>query len=97
MDTAVLARWRDAALIVLLVQAFLLGLFPAALLYRILRALPPLRPWLLPRFSRLRTGLCKVQRTTQHYLKAVAGACIWLQGTAAGLARVLNRLGGRRG
>jgi hypothetical protein len=95
MDVTTLVRWRDAALIVLVVQAVALGIFAAAGLYRGLRALAPLEGRVRPILFDTRMAMWRVQRVTQRAMRALAGACVWLQSAAQGLHRVLDHLGWR--
>ncbi len=97
MDLMRLTRWRDAALVLLAMGAFVLGLVPALLLYWSLRVLPKLRQQLLDILLRAREVLCRVQRTTGRVGSAVAKPVISLHGAAAGLRRVLQCLGWRCG
>ena len=95
MDVAKLAVWRDAALIVLAVEAIALGLLPVAALYWSLRALGQLIERLLPILFESRMILWRVQQGTQRVMGAIAVPFVWLHSTAEGLRRTLEYLGWR--
>lgn len=95
MDLMRVARWRDAALVLLAVEAFAVGLVPALLFYWSLRVLPQFRQRLLEVLLEVREVLCKAQHTTSRVSDAVAAPFIWLQSAAAALSRALQCLGRR--
>lgn len=95
MDLMRLARWRDAALVLLAAEALVMGLMPALLLYWILRVLPQFRQRLLGVLLETRDVLCRVQDRARRVSYAVARPVIWLQSAAAALSRVLQSLGWR--
>lgn len=91
----VLSNWRDAALILLSVEALLPGAAVGWLLYQTLRGLAllgkKLQPWLFQ--ARLATwqGCQRVNRA----MRAVAAPLVRLHSVAAGLGRALQVLGWR--
>lgn len=95
MDTARLAIWRDAALIVLMVQAIVLGLLPAVALYWGLRGIRRLRQWIRPVLFQTRLYVWRAQHGAQNGLSAVAAPFVWLQSAADGLRQALHMLGWR--
>jgi len=95
MDVAELAAWRDAALILLVVEAFALGLLAAAALYRSLRALRRWTERMRPVLFQARMYAWRTREWTKRAASVVAVPFIWLQSTAHGLLRALDILGRR--
>jgi hypothetical protein len=95
MDAARLALWRDAALILLAVQATAVGLLSAVVLYRSVHALRQLDQRLRPVLFELRIGLWRLLNGTQRAVGAIAAAFLWLRSVAAGVLRALQYLGWR--
>ena len=95
MNAIRLATWRDAALALLAVQAILLTLVPAVALYWGLRGLRRLRQWLRPVLFQTRLHVWKAQHETRRVMNALAAPFVWLQGTVAGLLRMLQMLSRR--
>lgn len=90
-----LADWRDAALILLSLEALLGGAAVALMLYLSLQGLMQLwqqvRPWLFQ--ARLVTW--KVCDRINQVMRAVAEPFLWLNSVAAGFRRALQVLGWR--
>ncbi len=90
-----LAHWRDVGLILLALEAFVMGMALGAMLYVSLRGLQQARTWLLPR---LRVGRGYVRRTRDivaRVTSAVAAPFVLVQSAAAGLRQALQLLSGR--
>ena len=92
MDTARLAIWRDAALILLIVQAIVLGVLPAIAFYWGLRGTRRLQQWLRPVLFQTRLYVWKAQHGAQRGTDAVAAPFVWVQSAAAGVQRALHML-----
>ena len=95
MDAAQLAMWRDAALILLALQAMVLCLPVAAGLYWSVRGIQRLRQWIRPVLFQTRLHVWKIQFQTGRVTRGVAAPFVWLQSTVAGLQRALHMLGWR--
>jgi hypothetical protein len=92
MDVAGLATWRDAALILLAVEALLGGLLLAAALYWILRRLGLLLERIRPLLFQARMVAWRTREGTGRAMSIVAAPFIWLQSTVHGLIRALDVL-----
>jgi len=95
MNLAQLAAWRDAALILLVVQAFALGLALLAALFWSWRALRRLEGCLRPLLLRARLELWRFDTVIQQALRAIAAPFVWLGSLASGLRRALEVFGRR--
>jgi hypothetical protein len=95
MNAIRLAPWRDAALILLAVQAMVLALPLAAGLYWGLRGVRRLREWLRPKLFETRLHVWRIQHGAERVIQAVAATFVWVQSAAAGLRRALQMLGWR--
>nr|MBC7244199.1 hypothetical protein [Chloroflexota bacterium] len=95
MDATRLTLWRDAALILLTLEAIALVLLPGVALYRILPAVRQLsmqaRTWLF----KGRLTVWKIQRVTQRVMGTVAAPFIWWRSTTEGINRAFKHLGWR--
>jgi len=92
MDATRLTTWRDAALILLALEALLVGLLLAVALYRSLLGLRWLLERMRPVLSEARTYGWKTREATVRVMGAVAVAFVWLQSTVEGLRRGLDFL-----
>jgi hypothetical protein len=97
MDMATLARWRDAALLLLAVEAAVAGLLPAVVLYRSVQGLQRLDKRLRPVLFELRMRLWRFLSVTRRVVDAIAAPFLWLYSVAAGLRHALHHLGWRCG
>ncbi len=95
MDAAKLALWRDAALVLLAVQAAAVGLLSAFVLYRSVHVLRQLDEGLRPVLFELRIGLWRLLHSIQRVVGAIAAVFLWLRSVAAGVLRALQYLGWR--
>ena len=95
MDLATLARWRDAALLLLAVQAAAVGLLPAVVLYRSIQGLRQLDERLRPLLFESRIRLWRLLSGIRRVADAIVGPFVWLHSVAAGLCHALHRLGWR--
>ena len=89
-----LATGRDIALVILVIEAIILGLLPLAAFYYAIRGMNSLRSWLDPKMPAARAQLERIAhstRTVSDYLVAPvlgAGSRSWqLQGTIQALLR----------
>jgi hypothetical protein len=95
MDEAQLALWRDAALVLLAVQAAVVGLLSAVVLYRGIQGLRLLDERLRPVLFELRIVLWRFTNWTQRTMGAIAAPFLWLRSVAAGVLRASQYLGWR--
>jgi hypothetical protein len=95
MDAAVLAIWRDAALILLAAQAMVLALLPAIAFYWGLRGIRRLQQWIRPVLFQTRLYVWRAQHEAQRGMDAVATPFVWVQSAAEGLQQALHMLGWR--
>jgi len=90
-----LARWRDAALILLALEALLLGLLLAAATYLGLRGVLRFHERVRPVLSQGHTYTRQIRKITRRIMNVIAAPFVWLQSTIAGLCRTLATLGRR--
>ncbi len=90
-----IARWRDAALVLLSLEAFLAGLLPAAALYFGLRGVREFQEWLTPQLLQVRLYVWRIRGLTLRVATAIAGPFVWLHSFTAGWHRGLDILAGR--
>jgi len=90
-----LARWRDVALILLALEALLLGLLLAAATYLGLRGVLRLQERARPVLSKGRIYARQIREITRRIMSVVTAPFVWLQSTIAGLRRTLATLGRR--
>jgi len=95
MDAIRLATWRDAALIVLILQAVVLGLLPAVAFFWCLRGIRRLRQWMRPVLFQTRLYVWRVQHQARRGMNAAAAPFVWLQSAAVGVQQALHMLGWR--
>jgi hypothetical protein len=95
MEVERLAMCRDAALILLALEAFGLGLLLAATLYQSLRGLGRLLERIRPVLFQARMVTWRTQELTSQAMSARAAPFIGLQSALEGLLRVLDVLGWR--
>ncbi|MBM4431413.1 MAG: hypothetical protein FJ026_13880 [Chloroflexi bacterium] len=95
MDVAQLATWRDAALILLAVQAVVLGLGLLAALYWSWRALGRVEGRLRPLLLRTRLGVWRADTLIQRAMRTLATPFVRLGSLATGLRRALEVLARR--
>jgi len=95
MDATRLAMWRDAALILLALPAFVLGLLPAAALYWCVRGTGRFLRWVRPVLFQTRLYVWRAQREVRRGMNVVAAPFVWVQSAAAGVQRALRMLGWR--
>jgi len=93
---APLLFWRDLALVLLVLEAFVIDLGAAVVLYFVLTRLRRAQVWIGPRL-RLAARYARRSRVVfRRAMTATAAPFVGLQATAAGLRRVLAALGERR-
>jgi hypothetical protein len=95
MDTTPLGAWRDAALILLGIQAMVLGLLLGAGLYWGLRGVRQLLQWIRPVLFETRLRVWRILSAAQRIMRVVAAPFVWVHSTLAGLQRALQMLGWR--
>ena len=88
-----LAGWRDAALILLSLEALLGGAVVGLVLYKGLRGLTQLIEQLRPVLFQVRLGTWKVCDRINHNMRALAAPFVRLHSVAAGARRALQILG----
>jgi len=92
---AVLSDWRDAALILLILEVLLPGMAVGLVLYQTLRGLAQLRQKLLPWLFQARLVTWRVCERIKHIARMLAAPLIWLHSLAAGIRQALQVLGWR--
>ena len=97
METQVLARWRDVALLILATEVIGMSTLVGVVLYRVLQVLRPVPERVRPILFELRMTLWRVQQTTQRTTGAIARPCVRVQAAGAGVVRFLQYLCRRRG
>ncbi len=90
-----LAYWRDAGLVLLAFEVFLLGLPIGVALYYSLRSLRQAQVWILPRLYILRSYAKQTRDISGRIASGVAAPFVLLQGVMAGVQRALQVLGRR--
>lgn len=95
MDANEMGMWRDAALIVLTIEAVVLGLLPAVAICWGLRGMHRLRRWMRPILFGTRLHVWRIQRETKRVTSAMAAPFVWLQSTVVGVQRAVQMLGWR--
>ncbi|MGC8787030.1 MAG: hypothetical protein ACP5Q1_06355 [Anaerolineae bacterium] len=95
MDAIKLGAWRDAAVILLTLEAMVLALLPGLLLYRSRPALRELYLRLPTWLFKTRLIVWRIQQLTQRAMYTVAAPFIWIRSTAEGVGQALRHLGWR--
>lgn len=95
MDVIKLSAWRDAAVILLTLEAIVLALLPGLLLYRSWPALRQLHMRLPTWLFRTRLMVWRIQRLTQRAMYTAAAPFVWIRSTAEGIRQALKHLGWR--
>jgi len=90
-----LSNWRDAAVILLSLEAFILALLLGAAVYLAWRRLRQLQAWLVPYQLLARTYTRRFREGTVRVMRAVRAPFIGLHSLLAGLRRALRILEGR--
>ncbi|HID87826.1 MAG TPA: hypothetical protein EYP55_10700 [Anaerolineae bacterium] len=98
MDPATLVIWRNVALLLLIVEAFLLSLPLLAALFFSIRGMRQLRARMVPYFPPVRTRVSQVERATVLVSRGLVTPPILAISLATGLLRGLQvAITGRRG
>lgn len=95
MDAIQLSVWRDAAVILLMLEAMALALLPGLLLYRSWPAVRQLHRRLPTWLFRTRLIISRIQRLTQRTMYRVAMPFVWLRSTVEGVHQALKHLSWR--
>lgn len=90
-----LSSWRDAAVILLLLEAFILALLVGAALYLAWRGLRQFQGWLVPYLLLARTRTRRFREGIVRVMQAVRAPFIGLHSLRAGLRRAAGILQGR--
>ena len=90
-----LASWRDAGLILLAFEAFVMALPIAAVLYFALRGLKQARAWLLPRLRIVRGYARQTRDTVARVMAVVAAPFVLVQAAIVGLRQTVQSLSRR--
>jgi hypothetical protein len=90
-----LASWRDAAVILLSLEAFILALLVGAALYLAWRRLRQLQAWLVPYLLLVRTFTRRARKLTVRFMGALGAPFVRLRCLGEGLRRAFGILGGR--
>ncbi|MBI4789898.1 MAG: hypothetical protein HY782_22935 [Chloroflexi bacterium] len=76
MDTSILAPWRDIAIVLLVIEAFIMALVPGAILFFIVKGLRALRRWLRGPLLQAQVWALRIQHGTVRATDAVAAVPI---------------------
>lgn len=85
-----LESWRDAALILLVVESFVLNLAPLAICYFALKGVIALQKKLRPLLTRAQGYARQADRGVSKGTSFLARPAIWLRSNAAGVRRTWN-------
>ncbi len=85
-----LARWRDAAVILLVIESFVLKLVPLALYYLGLRGVIKLQQKLRPILTQAQGYARQADRSIERGSLQIARPFIWLNSRATGIRRAWN-------
>jgi hypothetical protein len=95
MNAIQLAMWRDAAVILLAIQAIVLGLLPAVALYWSVRGMRRFQRWVRPVLFQTRLYIWRAEHEARRVVNAVAAPFVWVRSTVVGVQRALHILGWR--
>ncbi len=85
MDATVLAPWRDAAIVLLVIEMFVIMLVPGVIVYFAVKGIRALRRWIRQPLSNAQVWAMRIQRGTTRTMDGVARVPI---GIAARATRV---------
>lgn len=97
MDMATLAMWRDSALLLLTIEAMVIGLPILVMLYYAVRGISQLKAQVRPIFQMVRRRAGQVERGTTFVMRLLVSPLIWLLSVMAGLLRILRLMSRQRG
>jgi len=95
MNVARLAAWRDLAVIVLALQALIVGVLAARVTYRLWHALPLVHQRMRPVLFEARVLICESAGQTERLMHALAKPFVSIQSMAEGVLASLRNLGRR--
>lgn len=90
-----LAHWRDVGLILLALEAFVMGLALGAMLYVSLRGLRQAQAWLFPKLRVARGYVRQTHDIVARFAAGMAAPFVLAQSAVAGLRQALQLLRGR--
>lgn len=90
MDTSILAPWRDAAIVLLVLEAFVMALVPGVIFFFILKGLRAVKRWLRQPLLNAQMWAQRIQQGTLRVADAVADVPISMESNAT-RARVTTR------
>jgi hypothetical protein len=82
MDTTGLAPWRDLALVLIVVEAFIIVLVPGVALFFALKGMRALNRWIRRPLLQAQVWALRIQHGTVQATNAVAGVPIGIHGAA---------------
>lgn len=82
MDETILAPWRDAAIILLVIEMFVIVLIPGAVVYFALKVMRALRRWIRQPLSNAQVWAMRIQRGTTRTMDGVARVPIGISARA---------------
>ena len=95
MNVSRLAAWRDVAVILLALQAFVVGLLAAAVTYRLWGALRLAHRRARPVLFEARVLTWKTAQRTQRFMHALAMSFVSVQSMGEGVLTALRHFGRR--
>jgi len=96
MDPQTLATARDLALVLLIVEVFILALPLVIIPFYILRYLPRVKAPIRPNLRIVRRNTEQVEKGTKAVMGAMVLPFLWTAATAAALKRAVLVIAGRR-
>jgi len=90
-----LGSWRDAAVILLSLEAFILALLVGAALYLAWRGLRQLQARLAPYLLLARISARRARNVTVRFMGTLGASFVWLRCLGEGLRRAFGILGRR--
>ncbi len=82
MDTSILAPWRDAAIVLLVLEACVIALVPGIAFFFILKGVRAVKRWLRPPLLNAQMWAQRIQHGTTRVADAVANVPISIESSA---------------
>ncbi len=76
MDTTMLAPWRDLAIVLLVIEAFIMVLVPGIIVFFVIKGVRAVKRWLRPLLLNAQVWALRIQLGTTRGMNAVAQAPI---------------------
>ncbi len=92
MDASTLAPWRDAAVVLLVIEAGLLALVPAVAFFFVLKAVRAVKRWIRMPLLRAQVWALRIQNSVMRSTTAIALVPITVQSNSTGIATTVTSL-----